>query len=150
MNPTSKTQQPIRPTLYIGLGGTGKEVLLRLRRRFYERFRVRSLPCTQFLWIDTDIRDCDARGDNLDAAMLAVGFAMGNSLEALAGAWLIRRFVAERPTFSWRGGPGRPGCLQATTWKSRSCSIWAGLNSNARSSPGSSRYSPGRPTPRLR
>ncbi len=85
MNPTSKTQQPIRPTLYVGLGGTGKEVLLRLRRRFYERFRVRSLPCTQFLWIDTDIRDCDARGDDLDAAMLAVGFEDQEKVPLLNG-----------------------------------------------------------------
>lgn len=45
----------VRPTLLIGLGGTGREVLLRLRQRFFERFGVARLPTTAFLWIDTDI-----------------------------------------------------------------------------------------------
>ncbi len=56
----------IRPTLFIGLGGTGKEVLLRLRRRFYERWRKVGLPCVKYLWIDTDTRDVLARGEKLD------------------------------------------------------------------------------------
>lgn len=87
MNSTDKTQkpQPIRPTLYIGLGGTGKEVLLRLRRRFYERFRVGVPPCTRFLWIDTDTRDVDARGEALDAALSAVSFEEPEKVSLLTG-----------------------------------------------------------------
>ena len=46
---------PIRPTLYIGLGGTGKEVLLRQRRRVFDRFGIPSLPWTRFLHIDSDV-----------------------------------------------------------------------------------------------
>ena len=34
----------IRPTVLIGLGGTGKEVLRRLRRMFYEKYRMVGLP----------------------------------------------------------------------------------------------------------
>jgi hypothetical protein len=30
--------KPVGPTLMIGLGGTGKEVLLRLRRKLVERY----------------------------------------------------------------------------------------------------------------
>ncbi|MDB4949780.1 MAG: hypothetical protein JWM27_2429 [Gemmatimonadetes bacterium] len=47
----------VRPTLLIGLGGTGREVLLRLRQRFVERYGVARLPATAFLWIDTDVDD---------------------------------------------------------------------------------------------
>ncbi len=47
----------IRPTLLIGLGGTGKEVLRRLRRLFYEKYRVAGLPVMEYLWFDTDIRN---------------------------------------------------------------------------------------------
>ena len=43
-----------QPVLYVGLGGTGRDVLLRVRRWMYEKFRVRSLPFTEFLYLDTD------------------------------------------------------------------------------------------------
>jgi hypothetical protein len=68
-------QEPIRPTLFLGLGGTGKEVLLRVRRRFWERFREKGLPCTRYLWIDTDTRALNAQGLELDKALAAVGLA---------------------------------------------------------------------------
>lgn len=41
-------------TLYIGLGGTGKDILLRVRRWMYEKWRVTELPFARFLWMDTD------------------------------------------------------------------------------------------------
>lgn len=52
----------IRPTVLIGLGGTGKEVLRRLRRMFYEKYRVVGLPVMEYLWFDTDIRAIDLTG----------------------------------------------------------------------------------------
>lgn len=76
---------PIRPTLFLGLGGTGKEVLLRLRRKFYERFRTTGLPCTSYLWIDTDTRDVGARGEKLDEAFAAVGFQETERIPLLTG-----------------------------------------------------------------
>jgi hypothetical protein len=46
---------PVGKTIMIGLGGTGKEVLLRLRRLIVERFgQLDALPCIQFLHLDTD------------------------------------------------------------------------------------------------
>ena len=53
----------IRPTLLIGLGGTGKEVLRRLRRMFYEKYRVVGLPVMEYLWFDTDIRNESLSGE---------------------------------------------------------------------------------------
>jgi len=50
-----KNDTPVSPTLVLGLGGTGKEVLLRLRRLIVERFgSLKELPCVEFLHIDTD------------------------------------------------------------------------------------------------
>lgn len=47
--------KPVSPTLMIGLGGTGKEILLRFRRRVVERYgSLDSLPFVQFIHIDTD------------------------------------------------------------------------------------------------
>ncbi len=44
----------IAPTILIGLGGTGKEVLMLIRRFFYERYKVIGFPIVGYLWIDTD------------------------------------------------------------------------------------------------
>lgn len=51
------TKTPVQPVLYIGIGGSGKEVLLALRRRFFESFNLRARdlpPFVRFLLIDTD------------------------------------------------------------------------------------------------
>lgn len=48
-------QRNISPTIVIGLGGTGKEVVLRLRHRVVQRYgRLDSLPCVRYLYLDTD------------------------------------------------------------------------------------------------
>lgn len=49
----------LSPTLLIGLGGTGKDVLLRVRRRFFERYGRRAdgalgFPIVGYLALDTD------------------------------------------------------------------------------------------------
>jgi hypothetical protein len=51
--------QPIRPTLYIGVGGTGKEVLQQLRRRVFDVFGIPTLPWTRFLYVDSDMCPVD-------------------------------------------------------------------------------------------
>ncbi|MEO8666235.1 MAG: tubulin-like doman-containing protein [Ignavibacteria bacterium] len=49
-----KTQE-LMPTIIIGLGGTGKEVLLRLRRQFVEKYgSINDFPIISYLYIDTD------------------------------------------------------------------------------------------------
>ncbi len=45
----------IRPTILIGLGGTGGDVILRVRKRFYEKYGTLSeFPIVAYLWLDTD------------------------------------------------------------------------------------------------
>lgn len=47
--------KPVGPTLLVGLGGTGKEILLRFRRLVVERYgSLAALPFLQFTHIDTD------------------------------------------------------------------------------------------------
>lgn len=49
-----KTQE-LMPTIIIGLGGTGKEVMLRLRRQFVEKYgSIQEFPILTYLYIDTD------------------------------------------------------------------------------------------------
>lgn len=84
-NETTEIIGAIRPTLFIGLGGTGKEVLLRLRRKFYERFGEPKLPCTAFLWLDTDTRDVMAQGERIDEIYQAVRFKEEERLALLEG-----------------------------------------------------------------
>src|SRR5580698_1509335 len=45
-----------KPMVLIGLGGTGKQTLLNLRRRFFEHYGVRTLPHIAMVVIDTDER----------------------------------------------------------------------------------------------
>ena len=52
---TQESTKPVAPTLMVGLGGTGKEVLLRLRRKIVEHYGSLSrLPFIQFMHLDTD------------------------------------------------------------------------------------------------
>ncbi|MEW6278570.1 MAG: tubulin-like doman-containing protein, partial [Candidatus Eremiobacterota bacterium] len=45
----------IRPTILIGLGGTGGDVILRVRKRFYEKYgTLAEFPIVAYLWLDTD------------------------------------------------------------------------------------------------
>lgn len=58
-DPNAGNRQPLvnaTPTLIIGLGGTGAEVLARLRDRFYSTFGpLDRLPVVRYLWLDTDV-----------------------------------------------------------------------------------------------
>ena len=45
----------IRPTIVIGMGGTGGDVIMRVRRRFYESYgSLAEFPIVSYLWLDTD------------------------------------------------------------------------------------------------
>ncbi len=65
----------IRPTVLIGLGGTGKEVLRRLRRMFYEKHRMVGLPVMEYLWFDTDIQNIDITGKETDPLDKRIDFS---------------------------------------------------------------------------
>ncbi len=61
-----QTEAAIRPTVLIGLGGSGKEVLIRLRRLFYERHGTVGLPITQYLCFDTDTQEVNINREKYD------------------------------------------------------------------------------------
>ncbi|MFC1833695.1 tubulin-like doman-containing protein [Thermodesulfobacteriota bacterium] len=44
----------IRPTLFVGLGSTGVEIIKKFRRLMYEQFNQAGLPIFQYLGIETD------------------------------------------------------------------------------------------------
>ncbi|MBU0700941.1 tubulin-like doman-containing protein [bacterium] len=50
-----KAIRELSPTVLIGLGGTGKEVLLRLRKKFFEKYgSLDKFPIVSYVFIDTD------------------------------------------------------------------------------------------------
>lgn len=71
----------IPPTVMIGLGGTGKEVLLRVRQLLFEKYGVASLPTIKYLWIDTDIRDHNIDGKSLDYISEEVKFQESEKID---------------------------------------------------------------------
>lgn len=64
----------IQPTLVLGLGGTGKEALLRLRQRFFEKYGHVGFPALRYLWLDTDLRNQNVDGKPLDYIKEGVQF----------------------------------------------------------------------------
>lgn len=58
--------QPI-PGILIGIGGTGGEILLRIRKKFYDMsttFGLDEWPIVQYLYLDTDLADRDLKDEN--------------------------------------------------------------------------------------
>lgn len=48
-------EAPVKPTLIIGVGGSGGDILLRIRKRFFEKYGALSqFPIVSYLWLDTD------------------------------------------------------------------------------------------------
>ncbi|MFH2044809.1 MAG: tubulin-like doman-containing protein [Pseudomonadota bacterium] len=72
----------ISPTLIIGLGGSGKEVLMRLRRLFYMDTKTTGLPIIEYLWIDTDPRRQDISGKDYDAISKKLYFESPEIIDA--------------------------------------------------------------------
>lgn len=66
---TPLEDKAVGPTLFIGLGGTGKEVLLRLRRKIVEGYgSLERLPFLRFTHIDTDKNQTAAEQYDLRSA----------------------------------------------------------------------------------
>jgi len=50
-----QAKQKLSPTLIIGLGGSGGDILLRIRKKFFEKFGgIEEFPIVGYLWFDTD------------------------------------------------------------------------------------------------
>lgn len=53
-------EAPVKPTIIIGVGGSGGDILLRVRKRFYERYgSLSAFPIVSYLWLDTDATERD-------------------------------------------------------------------------------------------
>ena len=114
----------LRPTLFVALGGTGKEIVLRLRRRILqndwggghgESLRVSDIgnfPIASFIYFDTDTTDAieTNRSRRADPLSRAVAFKdSGEAAEARGRAALHER-DRQLPAY-----PGT-GCPRAT-WR---------------------------------
>lgn len=65
----------IHPSIFIGLGGTGKHILLTLRRKLFEKYGLKDgFSIMEFLWIDTDMQNIGIDGEKLDFALEQVMF----------------------------------------------------------------------------
>jgi hypothetical protein len=83
--PNGNVFEAVKPTLFLGLGGTGKEILLRLRRKFFTHYGNPGFPCIKYLWLDTDIRDVTAQGEKMDEIYREVSFGPQEKLALLEG-----------------------------------------------------------------
>ena len=64
--PAADRLEAIRPTVLIGLGGTGGDVVLKVRKKIFERYgRPQDFPVLQYLYIDTDTSN-----QHIDSALL--------------------------------------------------------------------------------
>src|ERR1044072_2309034 len=95
----------VAPTILLGLGGTGKEVLLRLRKRFYERYGEFGFPTVGYLWLDTDTRNTNIDDQPLDHIMQQVMFKEEERVNAEipGGAFMeyFKDYRAHPHIFSW-------------------------------------------------
>jgi hypothetical protein len=95
----------LRPTLFVGLGGTGKEVLLRLRRRILQNDwggrRIDDLsrfPIASFLYFDTDTTEAieSDRSKGLDPLARLVSFRESERLQKRVD---VRHYMNEIENF---------------------------------------------------
>jgi len=95
-----------RPTVFVALGGTGMEILLRLRRRILQHTwagnRLASLsdfPVAGFLYFDTDTNEAreTGRAAATDPMSSAVRFAQGDALQKKVDAVHYQREVRNYP-----------------------------------------------------
>ena len=99
--PNQKLALQISPTMLIGLGGTGKDVLLRIRRMFFERFGRKEdgtlgFPVIGYLALDTD----PGALDHLERARVSASTSSATSCSI--GAALPRHSTALSSRGNWK------------------------------------------------
>ncbi len=94
-----------RPTLFVGIGGTGKQILLQMRRMCLEQYGVPTLPHHGHICIDTDARNVNIEGQDLDEFLQEVMFTQQERVDTpLEKASLARLYENEtnyEHIFSW-------------------------------------------------
>lgn len=96
-----EVNQHLRPTMLIGVGGSGKEVLMRIRRLFYERMGKRKdgslgYPIIGYLALDTDPGSPNVMtGDGPDDFVMSnIGFQTGGIREFIDCSMSDQEFAA--------------------------------------------------------
>ena len=86
----------------IGLGGTGKEVLLRIRQRFVQELGVAGLPVMRYLLIDCDPdNDFDISGKSFDWLLPEAKLGASELLPATIAQAQISAYVANQGMHPW-------------------------------------------------
>ena len=86
-----KVPKDILPTLVIGLGGTGYQVIKRLKQLFNKRYNNESLP-VRYLLVDTDLKTfLDDNIKNSEKCQLRFGDGIKNTLD----------WAYNNPNFDW-------------------------------------------------
>jgi hypothetical protein len=95
------TQQiiPVRPTVFVGLGGTGKEILLRLRMKFYERYGAFGYPCMSYVWVDTDMQNLNVDKKDMDPILQKARLSLSEIVDIQVGD--PSDFLNNPGKFSW-------------------------------------------------
>lgn len=103
--PSSQSSQPLQPTIFVALGGTGMKILMRLRRRIlsarWNGERLSSLsdfPLAQFLYFDVDTQDAREENQSTTSDLLGsvVAFAPSETLQNRLDA---TKFIDNRSVF---------------------------------------------------
>lgn len=93
------------PTLLIGLGGTGKQVLLQLRRMFFDHYGVPTFGHIGHLWVDTDVRNRTLDGNSLGWFYEQVNFQARETVMVELAKSDLKNYFSQQKSypniFSW-------------------------------------------------
>ncbi|BAZ43965.1 hypothetical protein NIES4102_09680 [Chondrocystis sp. NIES-4102] len=101
----------IRRTICIGLGGTGKDVLMRIRRLIVDKYgSLKALPTVSFVHIDTDKASSNVTGLRTGNFYHGVDlrFSDAEKVAATMSRVEVNNFVQEmsRKSSNYEGSPG--------------------------------------------
>ncbi len=89
----------ITPTLFVGLGGTGLEILLGVRRLFHERYGTHEVPCINYLWIDTQAKQRTSNYYPPDHIAQKIAFQEGEVLFAEVPKSAVKEYFEHPETY---------------------------------------------------
>lgn len=88
-----------RPSLFIGVGGVGKNILLRLRRMIVENYRgLDRLPSIRFLHVDADANPGPDAGSTLNTEVLGQSLLFADAERCNLAPRIVRELAQGRDT----------------------------------------------------